>query len=306
MGFDRRQLREPLCSRIGVRAAASLSLVKSTASGQMGTCDRRHGRDYSGDGGGSAGTWRANRPRGAGRAGDRRRGSRRRRRTESGEVVACAGGRSERQSQVVLSTIIDASSINDEFVEAIGRYKCGSGTFRMNVALSELPDFAALHRDCTAATSRERHRVRSVSGLHGSCLASTPSAGYSARTDRRDADPERCRRHACAAGEHVASLFCQQFEPTADWSVLKSRPSQASSTSCRSTARTSAHRCWISSDSPADFETNSDLSAATFFMGSSRLTSCSRCGPCTGLCAISRTPQGACTTAGRARIRAAV
>src|SRR5437588_396479 len=37
-----------------------------------------------------------------------------------------------------------AGAVPEEFRERISHWRCGSGTFRMNVALSELPDFTCL------------------------------------------------------------------------------------------------------------------------------------------------------------------
>ena len=37
-----------------------------------------------------------------------------------------------------------AGAVPAEFLDRMRRWRCGSGTFRMNVALAELPDFACL------------------------------------------------------------------------------------------------------------------------------------------------------------------
>ena len=93
-------------------------------------------------------------------------------------------------------------------------YRCGSGTFRMNVALSELPDFTALPgtsaQTITAAASSWRRS-----------LAYMERAYFDARTRRLVA---RSRSSRCSfrrrvddtlapPGMHVASLFCQHANP---------------------------------------------------------------------------------------------
>ena len=89
-------------------------------------------------------------------------------------------------------------------------YRCGSGTFRMNVALSELPDFTAL-----PGTNAQPH--------HGSGIIIAPSLaymerayfdartrGWSQRADRRGADAlgrrrQRSRRRGCTSRACSAS-----------------------------------------------------------------------------------------------------
>jgi phytoene dehydrogenase-like protein len=117
--------------------------------------------------------------------------------------------------------MLDASQLPDEFVEAIARYKCGSGSFRINVALSELPDFVA-----APGSSAQTH--------HASGIVFAPSLAYMDQA-WRDAVADGCSTAPVVemlipsvvddtlapAGAHVASLFCQQFDPGADWSRLK-------------------------------------------------------------------------------------
>ena len=76
----------------------------------------------------------------------------------------------------------------------------GSGTFRMNVALSELPDFA-----CLPGKARAEHHTSGI--IIGPSLAYMDRAFLDAKAsrlvegaDRRDADPLDARRHAGAAG----------------------------------------------------------------------------------------------------------
>ncbi len=102
------------------------------------------------------------------------------------------------------------------------RYKCGSGTFRMNVALSALPRFSVLPEP---------------GPHHGSGIIMAPSLDYMDRA-YLDARAEGIARRPIVEmvipstlddslapkGAHVASLFCQHFDPAADW---KSRKSEA-------------------------------------------------------------------------------
>ena len=100
-----------------------------------------------------------------------------------------------------------------EFVERIKRYKCVSATFRMNVALSELPDFR-----CVPGTSLQPH--------HQSGIVIGPSMEYLERAydDARRFGwsrepvvemliPSTVDATLAPDGKHVASLFCQHFDP---------------------------------------------------------------------------------------------
>ncbi len=109
--------------------------------------------------------------------------------------------------------LLQADALDDDFRARIERWKCASGTFRMNVALSQLPDFIA-----RPGTHAQPH--------HGSGIVMAPSLDY---MDRAYDD---ARRHGWSRapivemlipstvddtlapeGMHVASLFCQQFNP---------------------------------------------------------------------------------------------
>ncbi|MEO8925807.1 MAG: NAD(P)/FAD-dependent oxidoreductase, partial [Caulobacteraceae bacterium] len=100
------------------------------------------------------------------------------------------------------------------FKDRMEAWKCGSGTFRMNVALSELPNFT-----CLPSASVAEH--------HGASIVIAPSLTY---LDRAFMDARRfgwakapaIEMHIpsvlddslAPAGRHVASLFCQQFAPS--------------------------------------------------------------------------------------------
>ncbi len=90
----------------------------------------------------------------------------------------------------------------------------GSATFRMNVALSELPDFtrAARHRTrsrITAPASSWRRR-----SLHGPRLdRGAPHTAWSAAPIVEMLMPSTVDDTLAPAGAHVASLFCQHFAP---------------------------------------------------------------------------------------------
>ena len=100
------------------------------------------------------------------------------------------------------------------FLERMRRWRCGSGTFRMNVALSKLPSFSALPGS-------------DVADHHTSGIIMAPSLRYMERAyhDAREHGwsrspiiemliPSTLDDSLAPAGAHVASLFCQHVAPT--------------------------------------------------------------------------------------------
>ncbi len=112
--------------------------------------------------------------------------------------------------------LIDRSQLDADFLQRIEQYKCGSGTLRMNVALSELPDFT-----CLPGTDPQPH--------HRSGIVIAPALDYMERAyfDARSPEfsgmsrkpvveiliPSTVDDSLAPKGAHVASLFCQHFNP---------------------------------------------------------------------------------------------
>jgi phytoene dehydrogenase-like protein len=61
----------------------------------------------------------------------------------NGEILRTRGGR-QRQSEAAVRTIAGTGTGTGATRERMANWRCGSGTFRMNVALSRLPEFRAL------------------------------------------------------------------------------------------------------------------------------------------------------------------
>jgi phytoene dehydrogenase-like protein len=113
--------------------------------------------------------------------------------------------------QLLFERLVPAGELEPGFARAISRYRSDSGTLRINVALSELPDFS-----CLPGREAAEH--------HASGIIIAPSLGYMDRAyhDARrvgwSAEPivemliPSCVDAGLAPpGAHVASLFCQQF-----------------------------------------------------------------------------------------------
>jgi len=136
--------------------------------------------------------------------------------------VRLANGREIRARAVVANVnpkllfgqLVEAAHLPPEFATRIQNFKCRSGTFRMNVALSELPDFS-----CLPGRERQEH--------HQSGIIMAPSLDYMEQAYRDAIDHGWSRRPVvemlipstlddtlAPVGKHVASLFCQHFNPT--------------------------------------------------------------------------------------------
>src|SRR5262249_32268694 len=64
--------------------------------------------------------------------------------TQDGTAVWARAVVSNVNPKLLYGRLIDSAALPAAFRQDMARYRCGSGTFRMNVALSELPDFTAL------------------------------------------------------------------------------------------------------------------------------------------------------------------
>lgn len=131
--------------------------------------------------------------------------------TASGEIVKARAVSSNLNPKLLFGKLIDPSALSPDFAERIARYRCGSGTFRMNVALSELPRFNCLPEAGDHMTA-------------GIIIA--PSLGYMERAyvDARQHGwskapivemliPSTLDDSLAPKGAHVASLFCQHVAP---------------------------------------------------------------------------------------------
>ena len=142
---------------------------------------------------------------------------------ERGRVsgVVLADGRSIRSSVVaanvnpklLYTSMLPSEALDTDFLHRMKRWRCGSGTFRMNLALSRLPSFSALPGSDAA-------------DHHTAGIIMAPSLGYMDRaySDARQHGwsrepiiemliPSTLDDTLAPHGAHVASLFCQHVAP---------------------------------------------------------------------------------------------
>ena len=131
--------------------------------------------------------------------------------TETGETFRARVVVSNLNPKLLFQRIVDPAHLPADFIERIDRYKCGSGTLRMNVALSELPRF----------TSKPEPGDHLTAGIViAPSLAYMDRAYTDARADGWSTDPivemlipSVVDDSLAPPGQHVASLFCQQVAP---------------------------------------------------------------------------------------------
>jgi phytoene dehydrogenase-like protein len=133
--------------------------------------------------------------------------------TETGAAFRAAAVISNLNPRLLYLELLDAAVLPPDFRERIARWRCGSGTFRMNVALSELPDFS-----CLPGRAMADHHTAGI--IIGPTLSYMERAYFDARTHGWSAQPivemlipSTIDDSLAPAGQHVASLFCQHVAP---------------------------------------------------------------------------------------------
>ncbi|TXH37366.1 MAG: NAD(P)/FAD-dependent oxidoreductase [Rhodospirillaceae bacterium] len=133
--------------------------------------------------------------------------------TESGEAIRASAVVSNLNPKLLYLKLIDATALPTDFRQRIENWRCGSGTFRMNVALSELPDFT-----CLPGKDLAEHHTSGI--IMAPSLAYMERAYIDARTNGWSAQPiveilipSTLDDSLAPNGRHVASLFCQHVAP---------------------------------------------------------------------------------------------
>jgi phytoene dehydrogenase-like protein len=131
--------------------------------------------------------------------------------TESGEAIRARAVVSNLNPKLLFERIVAGDALPADFRERIGRYRCGSGTFRMNVALAELPRF-------TAKPERGDHLTAGI--IIAPSLAYMDRAYDDARAHGWSREPivemlipSTLDDTLAPQDRHVASLFCQHVQP---------------------------------------------------------------------------------------------
>jgi phytoene dehydrogenase-like protein len=133
--------------------------------------------------------------------------------TEKGEAIRARSVASNLNPRLLYGSLIDASVLPQDFRERIARWRCGSGTFRMNVALAELPDFTALPGRMAADHHTAGIIMAPSLGYMDQAYLDAKAGGWSRRPIVEMLIPSTLDDSLAPSGRHVASLFCQHVAP---------------------------------------------------------------------------------------------
>ncbi len=130
---------------------------------------------------------------------------------ESGEEIAAARVASNVNPKLLYGRLAPREALDPEFRRRMEGWRCASGTLRMNVALSELPDFTAL------PGAGEHHRAGIVIApsldYMDRAYSEAKLKGWSSKPIIEMLIPSTVDDSLAPEGRHVASLFCHQFAP---------------------------------------------------------------------------------------------
>ncbi|MYD46523.1 MAG: NAD(P)/FAD-dependent oxidoreductase [Gammaproteobacteria bacterium] len=119
--------------------------------------------------------------------------------------------------------LIDRGSLDEDFIQNIENLRSESAVLRINVALSELPQF-----ECKPSDEIQEHHQSGI--VIGPTLDYMESAYLDARTKDWSREPviemlipSTVDDSLAPTGQHVASLFCQYFPYERDWDKDRER-----------------------------------------------------------------------------------
>ncbi|MEA2920381.1 MAG: hypothetical protein QOF07_344 [Bradyrhizobium sp.] len=130
---------------------------------------------------------------------------------DNGETIRAKYVVSSANPKLLYTRLVPAGALPPAFLDRIGHWRNGSGTFRMNVALSALPSFTAL-------AGAGDHLTAGI--IIGPSLGYMDRAWQDARTHGWSREPvvevlipSTLDDSLSPPGQHVASLFCQHVAP---------------------------------------------------------------------------------------------
>jgi phytoene dehydrogenase-like protein len=130
--------------------------------------------------------------------------------------------------KLLYTKLVPKHALDEEFLQRMRNYKCASGTFRMNVALSELPNFTCMPTKAgTPASDHHKSGIIMAPSLHymEQAYFDARTLGCSRAPVVEMLIPSTVDDSLAPPGKHVASLFCQHFSPQLpnglEWDAIK-------------------------------------------------------------------------------------
>jgi phytoene dehydrogenase-like protein len=133
--------------------------------------------------------------------------------TAAGERIRARAVVSSINPKLLYLKLIDAGVLPPDFRRRIEGWRCASGTFRMNVALSELPDFTACPGKEVAAHHSAGIIIAPSLNYMEHAYFDAKTLGWSREPVVELVIPSTLDDSLAPPGCHVASLFCQHVAP---------------------------------------------------------------------------------------------
>jgi phytoene dehydrogenase-like protein len=132
---------------------------------------------------------------------------------DEGETICAAAVAAAINPKLLYLHLVDPLALPDKFRQRMQLWRCGSGTFRMNVALAELPDFSALPGRVCAEHHASGIIIAPSLAYMEQAYFDARSLGWSRRPIVELVIPSTLDDTLAPRGQHVASLFCQHVAP---------------------------------------------------------------------------------------------
>ena len=138
---------------------------------------------------------------------------------ENGEVVEAKIIASNLNPSLLYNHLVNVADLPVDFARRMKHYKNGSGTFRMNVALDALPEFTCMKQQTRASADHLTGGIVIAPTCEyiDQAYRDSKQFGWSKAPIVEMLIPSTLDDTLAPEGQHVASLFCQQFDSDIDW-----------------------------------------------------------------------------------------
>jgi phytoene dehydrogenase-like protein len=133
--------------------------------------------------------------------------------TEGGKVFRAKIVVSNLNPKLLFTRLVDAAALPADFLRRMENWRSGSGSFRMNVALSELPDFSCLPSKAPAEHHTAGIVIAPSLAYMDRAFIDAKLSGWSHAPVIEMLIPSTLDDGLAPTGRHVASLFCQHVAP---------------------------------------------------------------------------------------------
>ncbi len=133
--------------------------------------------------------------------------------TQAGEAIRASAVVSSLNPKLLYQQLLDPGVLSAEFRQRISQWRCGSGTFRMNVALAQLPQFSCLPGKGQADHHTAGIILAPTLNYMEQAYFDARSFGWSKQPIVEMLIPSTLDDTLAPPGQHVASLFCQHVAP---------------------------------------------------------------------------------------------